>query len=333
MATKLTEDQKQIILEQRRDVWDWAQAQMQAGKGSASSNLAKWWESTGSREYGSWDNFSSQPSAADRQRMTDLDAKAPDTLKGDPSWNVLSADQKEIAIYNYNVTLANDAAKAQALSSALEQAKSQAEPYWKEIIRVAQDELVRNIAGLEEDYATIEAKLQKKIGEINEDLTYNRDYLSTSKQAELGKQLDTYQQELKGIQAQAGATGLTSSSIRTDAERLSAKSNEYVVGSIQRDYDKQLRDLGVTSTRSVEDLEREIADLKTSMGAKETEAIRGAEKYLGTSNLPTLNNNTLGGTALGDITGTMYEDKSRDIELRKDAIYAELTTPSLQLTS
>lgn len=110
----------------------------------------------------------------------------PDTLKNDPSFQALSADEKEIVIYNYEVQKANDADKAAKLASALEQATAQSDPYFKEKIRIAQDELLRTFEADQGDYTSSLERTQRRIEEINQDLSRNKEYLSLEQQAELG---------------------------------------------------------------------------------------------------------------------------------------------------
>jgi hypothetical protein len=99
-----------------------------------------------------------------------------------------------------------------------------------------------------------------------------------------------------------------------------------MVESTNRQYNKQQRDIEIQSQRGIlesqkqqEDLQRKFQEQKTSMG-------RQAETMVGTENLPQLE----GYSALGNVAGSMYEEKVRDIEARKQAIANELNQASLQ---
>jgi len=119
------------------------------------------------------------------QGVNDKFNTLPDAVKNDPAFAALPLDQKEIVAYNYEVQKANDTQKAQALADALEQATAQADPYWKNIIRVAQDEVLRGIEEANGDYTSSVERQKRRIEEINQDLESNKEFLSLEQQSEL----------------------------------------------------------------------------------------------------------------------------------------------------
>lgn len=250
----------------------------------------------------------------------------PDTLKNDPSFAALTKDMKEIAVYNYEVQLANDRQKVEALGKALEMATEQADPYWKNILLLAQDEVLRGFEQAEGDYESSVLRQQRIMQNISEDLTSNRDFLTLEQQQELTTLSRNYQVNQEQLIEGAANVGLTFSTKRKIAEQRLSEETQGMVESTNRQYNKQLTDLQKSAERGTEEAQTAIEDLQRNIGDYRTNIGRSAEAYLGTGNLPSLP----GYQPLGDITGEMYEEKVKDIEARKQGLYGELTQASLQ---
>ena len=259
-------------------------------------------------------------------KITELDSKAPDFLKNDPSYQNLPYDMKEIAIYNYEVQKSNDEDKALKLSQALEMATEQAEPYWKSIILVAQDEILRGFEAAKGDFQSSVERQQRIIQNINQDLTTNKEFLSLEQQSDLSNLSKNYQLNTENLIEGAADAGLTFSTKRKIAEGRLAESNTGMVESTNRQYNKQISDLQTQADRGNLEAQKEMEDLQRRTTEQTTTLGRAGETYLGTENLPDLP----GYQALGDITGGLYEDKVKDISERSDAIYDDLTQKSLQ---
>jgi hypothetical protein len=132
----------------------------------------------------SWKSSGGATKVAQSDMQTRLD-NLPDSIKNDPSFKSLTPDMQEIVIYNYEVQKTNDAEKAKALVTALEQATAQADPYWKNIIRIAQDEVMRAVEEANGDFTSANERQKQRIAEINQDLASNKGYLSLEQQSEL----------------------------------------------------------------------------------------------------------------------------------------------------
>jgi len=258
-------------------------------------------------------------------KTVQTDARTPDFLKNDPSFQALPPDLKEIAIYNYEVQKSNDQQKADKLSKALEMATQQADPYWKSILLIAQDEVLRGFEQAQGDFESSIQRQQRIMENIQKDLTYNKDFLSLEQQTELANISRQYEYNTENLVQGAANAGLTFSTKRKIAEKRLAEENQGMVESSQRQYNKQLRDLQESASRGTTETQQEIEDLQRRMGDYTTNLGRSAEKYLGTDNLPSLP----GYQALGNVTGDMYEEKVKDIEARKQGIYGELNQSSL----
>ena len=127
----------------------------------------------------------------------------------DKYYDALSSDMKEMVAYNYTIQSKDQKDKVKKLEEALEGATEQAAPYWKSVLRVAQDEITRAVTVEEEDYETNVDKLDTRISELKEDLSTNKDFLSLEEQSSLASQLRSYEGQRNGIIEQAAEAGLT----------------------------------------------------------------------------------------------------------------------------
>jgi len=259
-------------------------------------------------------------------RSAEIDSRTPDFLRDDPSFGALSPDLKEIAIYNYEIQQANDKQKAEALGKALEMATEQADPYWKNILLVAQDEVLRGFEQAEGDFESSVARQQRIMQNINEDLASNREFLTLEQQQDMTNLSRNYQVNQERLIEGAANAGLTFSTKRKIAEQRLSAENTGMVESSTRRYNKNIEDLQKAASRGTEEAQETISDMQRNIGDYRTNIGRSAEAYLGTENLPALP----GYQPLGDITGGFYEDKVKDIETRKQALYGDLTQASLQ---
>lgn len=269
-------------------------------------------------------SFKNQPLAGEDQ--------LPDSLRNDPAYSALPRDMKEIVLYNYQIQKTNDQQKAINLSSALQQATEQAEPYWKNILLVAQDEVLRSFEQVNGDYDSSVQRQLRIIDNINEDLANNKNFLSLEEQsalATIGRNYRSNHDEL--IDSAAGA-GLTFSTKRKIAEQRLTEENSSMVESTKRQAAKQQRDLEIDASRGILETNKGIQDLTRQVGDFKQNTGRAAEKYLGTSNLPTLQGYNPLGTGTNPVTGQFYEDKVKDIELRKQTLQNELNAGSLNLS-
>jgi hypothetical protein len=204
-------------------------------------------------------------------------------------------------------------------------ATEQAEPYWKNIILIAQDEILRSFEASQGDFESSIQRQQRITQNIQQDLATNKDYLTLEQQNELSNLSKSYKLNQEQIIEGAAERGLTFSTKRSLAESRLAEANQGMVESTNRQYNKQLADLQTASSRDTLEAQKQIEELQRKAQENTTAIGRGAEKYLGTGNLPSLP----GYTPIGDISGDIYEDKVKDVAQRSDAIFNELTQNSL----
>lgn len=256
----------------------------------------------------------------------------PDSLKNDPAYSALPKDMKEIVLYNYQVQKTNDNQKAINLSNALQQATEQAEPYWKNILMVAQDEVLRSFEQQKGDYDSSVQRQLRIVDNINEDLAYNKQFLSLEEQSALATIGRNYQVQHENLVDSAAGAGLTFSTKRKIAEQRLTEENKGMVESTKRQAAKQQRDIDMNAQRSILETQKSIEDTTRKFGDFTTNLGRSAEKYLGTSGLPSLPGYTPLGAGGTPVTGQVYEQKVQDIENRKKAIAGELNANSLNLS-
>ena len=254
----------------------------------------------------------------------------PEFLKSDPNFQKLPRDMQEMAVYTYGIQKQNDESKAKALSAAYDEAVKQADPYWKNIIKVAQDELLNSFSAQKGDYQAINDRLNQRISELNTDLQSGTEFMNLEQQQELANLALSYTKNRDAIVDTSSQQGLTFSTKRKLAEQQLGSYNQGMVESTKRQYQKQIGDLqrevdsgNLAATKDLEEAKRKYNEGILATG-------RTAERYLGTSNLPAMEGYTPLGTAEATIPGQLYEDKTRDITARQQALYGEATQSSLQ---
>jgi hypothetical protein len=271
-----------------------------------------------------WSKDNSNPNSP---QALELFNNAPDFLKNDPSFKNLPFDMQQAAVYNYQIQTANDQAKAQAWADALEQATAQADPYWKNIIRIAQDEALNSIDQANGDFNSQIQRNQERVNQINEDLSSNKGYLTLEQQNDLANLSKSYKTNLGTLIDSASNQGLTFSTKRAIAQQRLNEQNTGLVESTNRQYNKQIADLQTEAQRGNLDAQNQIADLQRRMQANTQNVGRGLETNVGTENLPALPRYT----PLGGVPGKLYEEKTQDIEARKQTIYNDLINSSLNV--
>jgi len=254
----------------------------------------------------------------------------PDALKNDPNFMALPDDLKQIAVYTYNIQKQNDETKAKALSEAYDKAVQQADPYWANIIRIAQDELLNTFAAAKGDYNDIVTRQTQRIQELNESLAANKEFFSLEQQQELSNLALSYKKNRDSIISSSANLGLTFSTKRKLAEEQLAEYQTGMVESTKRQYQKQIADLEREVSSGNIAAQQELAEAKRQYEESILATGRQAESYLGTEGVSQLEGYKPLGTTEAPVTGTIYEDKVKDVAARQQALYDELTQSSLQ---
>lgn len=243
-------------------------------------------------------------------------------------WNYyqnLSPDQQELTKYNFSIGRADSKDKAKKLSQALDEATKQADPYWRSYLTIAQDELVRAFDTEKQDFNYEKGLLETRIKEIGEDLAKNKDFYTLEQASDLAKLKQSYEQQRDTTIEDAASKGLTFSTNREKPLQQLEEYNKNVVESTNRNYTKKLTDIETEANRGLTETKGQIGNITNKLNASLTDIGRKGEQTLGTSNLPKLD----GYNAIGNVSGQMYEDKVKDIEARKQAIFGEKIQSSL----
>lgn len=243
--------------------------------------------------------------ASSQDKFFDL----PDEIKNSSEFKALDDQQKEFMYFTYkSLTATNDAEKLDAID-ALNEAKKFADPYFKEQIRIAEDEIVRSIKSKELSMKLGVERSEQRIKELNEDLTFNRGQLNIEEQAELSRQLKENQINLLNLQQNAAESGLAFSSPRQEAESSLVDTQQGIRESTQRQFNRQRRELETSASRQIAGLGENISDIGR-LGAEDLTSLqRSAEKFLGSKESPGVS----GITPLGGITGSLNESKQSQI--------------------
>ena len=268
------------------------------------------------------------PTVSTPSNFTSDTATIPDWLKNNSDFQRLPKDMQDYLVQYYAILQIQDTETQKKLNDALAQAQIQANPYWAEVIRMAQDELTRAIGAEEADFVTKQKDLQIKINQIKEDLATKKKDLTIDEQAELARQARAYQNDLDTLRESAAGAGLTFSTKREQAESKLATQNLDIVESTKRQYMRQARDLETAAARVETEALAKIDEYQRILGESEFNLIRSAESKLGTANLPSLPGITTGASSLGGISGSIGEQKTKDIWTRAEAL-AGLGNPFL----
>lgn len=240
-------------------------------------------------------------------------------------YDSLSGDMQDMVKYNYEIQSADQKDKLEKLDSALKEAEKQADPYWKSYLIVAQDEVNRAVEDITGQYTPEIERNQRTIDRLKQNLSENKEFLNLEQQATLANLTRDYEVKNEQLVEGAAEAGLTFSTKRKTAEQRMAEEQQGMVESTTRRYEKQLGDLEKEAEVGQLEAQKQTEELQKRMQSGITDVGRRAEAQLGTENLPAIE----GYKPLGDISGELYEQKARDIEARKQAIYGEKVQQSL----
>ena len=251
----------------------------------------------------------------------------PEWLKNNEYWLKLSPDEQDYLVNYYNVLATQDEENQEILAQALEDAQAQADPYFAEQIRMAQDELTRAVGGQTGDFASRKRDLESRIEQLKDDLSTGTDRLDIDQQSQLARQQKSYESQLDNLVEDARHKGLTFSTKRELAESKLNAEQQDIVESTKRNFQRRIADLQRAASRGEVEAQNLLSDYERDYGENVTSLIRGSEQTIGTTNLPNLPD--LPGVApLGGVVGSLEENKQTDILQRAEAL-ASLRNPFL----
>lgn len=230
-----------------------------------------------------------------------------DWMINDPSFKALPSDMQEFLKTYYSTISTGSKENQERLLKALDIAQGQSNAYIGEIIRTTKSELERQIGIKTDDANSQIQELVTGINRIKQDLATGEGDLTVEEQAELKRLQRNYEIKLDSLRENVAAAGLTFSSRRALAEsRLEEEQADYIE-STERKFARELRDLRLRASRGEEDAQTKIAEIERNRGIDVATLSRTAEQKVGTANLPSSAQGTIGGVA-GEVVNKQWED-------------------------
>ena len=230
-----------------------------------------------------------------------------DWMINDPSFKALPSDMQEFLKTYYSTISTGSKENQERLLKALDIAQGQSNAYIGEIIRTTKSELERQIGIKTDDANSQIQELVTGINRIKQDLATGEGDLTVEEQAELKRLQRNYEIKLDSLRENVASAGLTFSSRRALAEsRLEEEQADYIE-STERKFARELRDLRLRASRGEEDAQTKIAEIERNRGIDVATLSRTAEQKVGTANLPSSAQGTIGGVA-GEVVNKQWED-------------------------
>ena len=248
----------------------------------------------------------------------------PPEILNDPAYKNATPEQKQLLALTYNTTQARTAEESKLAQESLQEAIKLVDPYFREQIRIAQDQIQRSVGSVTQDAQTQVNSLQERVKQIQDDLSFNRNQLSLEQQAELSQQLQENQIQLETLHQNYAEAGLIFSSPRELAEQRLKDTQQGIAESSARRYGRSLRELEVGGQRQLQESAQQIASTERQKQERLTDISRQGESALGTKNVPTVT----GVQPLGEITGGLEEDRQNAILNLENVLLGSKLPPS-----
>lgn len=233
----------------------------------------------------------------------------PDEIKNSAEWQLLTPNQQALAYFTYKAQTATNEAQKKDAMDALTRAKELADPYFREQIRMAQDEITRGSTSTTSDANSKIKQYNDRIDQLKQDLTFNREQLTLQQQQDLNDQLRKNQSDLFNLQQSAAESGLAFSSPRIQAENNLMTDQRGIAESTARKYTQAFREQEnsanrgtLSATQGLQDTNRQLAENLTSISRK-------GESQVGSANLPAVS----GVDPLGGVTGNISETNQKNV--------------------
>lgn len=222
----------------------------------------------------------------------------------------LPKDQQDAIRAVFDTVQTNDTQKKDLLQKAIAKATENADPIFKQTLRLSLDALNSGFQDNASDLDYQEKQLTDRLTQLREDTAYSTNDLSIEHQNELKQYEDDLAQKLGDTRQSLAASGFTDSSKRAKSEEILQNAKGNLVESSNRTFAAKTRDLSSTLSRTEADTAAEIERLRTVAGSKNKELGRETEKVVGSGNLRTIP----GYDPLGNIIGKSEQDRQKDID-------------------
>ena len=253
-----------------------------------------------------YNSFSEVPTTSTR------DTPHPDetALTNSADFQELSSSQQDVIKSIMDVVQTNDASKADLLKRAFERASKDADPIFRQELKIAIDAMQRGFVAEEDDASFKEKQLTDRLTDLKTDVDYAKGKLSLDEELQLTQLQSKYENDLENTRTDLASKGFTVSSRRAKAEEILSTTKGQMVESTQREFAAKVNDLNNTSTRTERDTTDQLAYLAKVTAANKTDLGRKTEAIVGSKNLP----GTPGYNPLGDLVGTSERAKQSDID-------------------
>lgn len=233
-----------------------------------------------------------------------------DAFFNSAEFKALPPDQQSAIHSIFNTVQTNDAQKKDLLTKAIEEATKNADPIFKQTLRLSIDALDRGFQDNADDLQYKEQQLTKQLERLKEDSAYAKTNLTIENQKDLKALEDELALQLGDTRQTLAASGFTDSSRRAKSEDILQKTKGNLVESSNRKFATEMRKLDNTTSRTAEDTATEIERLRKLNSSNNLNLGRATEVIVGSGNLPSNSKYT----PLGGIIGTAEQKKQSDID-------------------
>lgn len=193
----------------------------------------------------------------------------------------VSDDQKQAIRAVYGAVSTNDEAKAKQITEAMAAAREFSDPFFKAQTRLVTDALTRGLAAREGDLAFNVDQKNRTLQALRDDIAASRDFLSFQNRQELEALRQKYEQDVDTTRDDMAATGFTTSSRRSKAEKLLSDNYGSAVESSNRQLAYQTSALDRRLASNEASTAAEVARLRQLASEGKIADLRTAEEKVG----------------------------------------------------
>ena len=236
-------------------------------------------------------------------------------FKSSKAYKSLNAELKDFVDVAYELISVGGEEEAKQFASALEQAQSVADPYYKTQLALAKAEIIGSIAEKNKDFELRSEVIKRTRDELLADVKSNREFLDLEQQAEIARTIKTYDEDLLSIADEAAERGLTFATGARSRALAEVKRKEQfgeVIQSNTRKHNFQMKELELKASRGDTDAIKKLEELSSSKTFGLQQIGRAAEEVLGSDRVDELGLGSVYKKVGGSI-GKIEEEKRRKI--------------------